>query len=77
MQFGCQGIEEGAEQVFRAVKPPSAMLPWWDKPLHIYLTYKMCGAERKLNVSYLGRCIHGNTCSLLKQDVGNGVLVGV
>lgn len=49
----------------------------WDKLLHIYLTYKMCGAETKLNVSYLGRCIHGNACSLLEQAVENEVLVGV
>lgn len=49
----------------------------WDKLLHIYLTYKMCGAETKLNVSSLGRCIHGNARSLLEQVVENGELVGV
>lgn len=53
------------------------MPPWWDKLLHIYLTYKMCGLETKLKVACLGRRIHGNACSLLEQDVENGVLVGV
>lgn len=82
MQFGgCQGGGEGAEQTeprfqgSESIQRNAAMV--WDKLLHIYLTYKMCGAETKLNVSYLGRCIHGNACSLLEQAVENGVLVGV
>jgi hypothetical protein len=37
----------------------------------------MCGLETKLKVACLGRRIHGNACSLLEQDVENGVLVGV